>query len=437
MTKSLIYLLALLHAAVSSDAVVCEGDSSNSCNGLVNTCTSEGLCVIDISTGNCCEMSKPYGWNSCTSNETAEVCEGEMGVTYVEDEPLLANETAAITSSPTSFPTEPPTFRPTKLPTSSPTISPTPRPTTSPTMSSPPSETCYNIEIGLIFDKYPDETKWEITKGRRNSIERENAEVVKKSPRYDSSKGYVEASEKHIICLPEGKYTFTVMDKNKDGICCGKNGEGRYALTYQETGEIITHGGEFKQYESTIFDIPFVTPTLRDADGDGIEDRTKNVIPSLILSSNVMPKECDNEFGLHLETDDYGVETTWELRERSATGNYEDGKVVASGGPYTSDFIYDISYCLYPGKYTFVFYDWHCDGLTGEESTGYYALKINDSEVYRGGTTMDDYWEEVKLEFTKGGESINTASSTEESRARSSWVRFVMTISGAAVMMWN
>lgn len=25
--------------------------------------------------------------------------------------------------------------------------------------------------------------------------------------------------------------------------------------------------------------------------------------------------------------DDYGIETTWELRERSTTGKYEDGKV--------------------------------------------------------------------------------------------------------------
>ena len=42
-----------------------------------------------------------------------------------------------------------------------------------------------------------------------------------------------------------------------------------------------------------------------------------------------------------------------------------DGKVVVSGGPYTSDYTYDVTYCLYPGSYTFIFLDWQCDGLIG------------------------------------------------------------------------
>ncbi|KAL7537424.1 hypothetical protein ACHAXR_007821 [Thalassiosira sp. AJA248-18] len=267
--------------------------------------------------------------------------------------------------------------------------------------TSPPTEECYNIEIGLIFDEYPGETKWEITKGKRNSIlNPDNAIVVKTSPYYDKDENYGEASETHIVCLPTGKYTFTIMDANEDGMCCG-NGEGRYSVSYQESGEIITHGSEFEQFETVTFQIPFATPMLRDADGDGIEDRTKNVIPPMIMTADGLPERCENEFGLHLETDDYGVETTWELRERSDTGKYEGGKVVASGGPYTSNHTYDISYCLYPGKYTFVFYDWQCDGLTGKDLTGYYSLKVNDKEVYTGGTTMDKYWEEVKLEFKK------------------------------------
>ena len=107
-------------------------------------------------------------------------------------------------------------------------------------------ETCYNIEIGLIFDDYPGETKWEISQGRRNSIENENAVVLKESPYYDPEKNYAEASETHILCLPQGKYTFTIMDRNEDGMCCD-NGEGRYAVTYQETGEIITHGSKYEK----------------------------------------------------------------------------------------------------------------------------------------------------------------------------------------------
>lgn len=265
-------------------------------------------------------------------------------------------------------------------------------------------EPCYSLEIGLIFDHYPGETKWEITKGRRNSIEHENAVVLMTSPYYDKKLNYAEASETHIVCLPQGKYTFTIMDRNEDGMCC-KDGEGRYALSYLSTGELMASGGEYGQFESTTFQLPYQAPQLTDADGDGVEDRTKNVIPPVILSAAGLP-ECDNDFGLHLQTDDYGVETTWELRERSTSEtqdneNPPDGKIVASGGPYTSSFIYDISYCLHPGKYTFVFYDWQCDGLTGNELVGSYTLKVNDEEVYTGGTEMNTYWEEVNLEFTK------------------------------------
>ena len=74
-------------------------------------------------------------------------------------------------------------------------------------------------------------------------------------------------------------------------------------------------------------------------------------------------------------------------------------QVVASGGPYTSDHTYDISYCLYPGRYTFVFYDWQCDGLEGVEMNGFYTLKNNGEEVHTGGTKMDEYWETFDMEF--------------------------------------
>ena len=196
-----------------------------------------------------------------------------------------------------------------------------------PAPTSQPTEECFNIEIGLIFDKYPEETKWEITKGKRNTIDNpDGAQIFKSSPFYDKEQNYSEASETHIVCLPKGKYTFNIMDRKGDGMCCDE-GEGRYALTYQQTGEIITHGSKFGKYETTTFNIPFFTPTLVDADGDGFEDRTKNVIPPMIMTADGLPETCENEFGLHLKTDDYGVETTWEMRERSNTGDYKDGKV--------------------------------------------------------------------------------------------------------------
>ena len=109
-----------------------------------------------------------------------------MGITsIIEDTDTQLNE---MTSNPTP--------RPTPNPTNEPTV----RPTDTPTISSAPSETCYRLEIGLIFDEYPGETRWEITKGRRNTIDfPDSAVVVKSSPFYDPNDGYEEASETHPL----------------------------------------------------------------------------------------------------------------------------------------------------------------------------------------------------------------------------------------------
>lgn len=266
-----------------------------------------------------------------------------------------------------------------------------------------PAPPCHEIEIGLVFDERPGETRWEVAKGRRNSVEHpSSAKVLVASPFYDPDQGYAEASETHVVCLEEGRYTFAIADDGGDGMCCD-NGEGRYAVTYQETGELIATGASFELYESVTFKIPFETPPLADEDRDGRDDRTKNHIPHVLLTpAGALPEHCEPErwettFKLHLETDDYGVETTWELREKSETGEL-DGRIVADGGPYASDHVYDVMYCLPPGNYTFIFYDWQCDGLTGNALTGYYSLALEGKEVYRGGTTMDQYWEEVDLD---------------------------------------
>jgi hypothetical protein len=412
-----LYLITLLQAFVATQAVTCDGNASNLCNGMVNTCTSEGLCVVNTSNGNCCLLSTANS-DDCVSSQNALACESQLGATSV-----IVDDLGAASVDSDSQPAPSPTAtnaQPTSL-----SIVDAP----SVTAIDAPTEQCYHIEIGLIFDASPEETRWEITKGQRNSIEYANAIVVKESPFYDPDQDYVEASETHIVCIPSGRYTFTIMDRNNDGMCCS-NGEGRYAVTYKETGEIITHGAAFEQFESVSFVVPYEAPPLSDVNGDGVEDRTKNIIPEMILTDDGSPlPTCPNEFGLHLETDDYGIETTWELRERSTTGNYADGKIVASGGPYTSDFTYDVSYCLYPGSYTFVFLDWQCDGLIGNKLTGSYTVKVNGNNVHTGGTAMDNYWEEVKIEFKN---EIMDVSSSGSMLMFASWAYFFAVVTSAA-----
>lgn len=398
--------IAVAQVASEATTSLCEGNSSNACGGNINSCTTNGLCVIDTTSGNCCFLST-YRENGCMSNQNAWACDkSQLGdaddadgddtasVMIVDD--LLLGEEEEIDHDAID----------TVVDVESTSVVPVPNPTDvvdASVTTMEDDEPCYQIEIGLIFDKFPEETRWEITQGRRNSIEYTNATIVKSSPYYNPDQDYVEASETHIVCIPPGRYTFTIMDRNNDGLCC-TNGEGRYAVTYRPSGEIITHGAQFNQYESITFTIPYVTPPLSDIDGDGIEDRTKNVIPKIIISEDGTPvtttnNNCANEFGLHLQTDDYGIETTWELRRRSYTGNYMDGKVVVSGGPYTSDYTYDVTYCLYPGSYTFIFLDWQCDGLIGAKLTGTYELKVNGVTVHTGSGSMSTYYEEIPLEF--------------------------------------
>jgi hypothetical protein len=243
----------------------------------------------------------------------------------------------------------------------------------------------------------------------------------------------------HHLYYKQPQYTFTMIDLGKDGI----TEEGKYTLSYKPTGELIATGSQLNNgSESTIFKVPFVAPPYIDSNGDGIEDRTGNIIP-LVPMTDGKPT-CSNEFGLHLVTDDYGVETTWELRERNNdSSDYTDGKVVASGGPYTSDYTYDISYCVDPGKYTFVFYDWQCDGLEGMVKNGYYTLMVNGMEVHTGGTHMEQYEEVVELNFLNtedfGGGVFTKKSSSDGSRRMNNNALFqsIGLASFVIVFLWN
>lgn len=378
----------LLTAPLSARASACQGDASNSCSGLLHQCTSDDeLCVIDTVTGSCCTVSSSAtavarSASTCRSDRNADVCRDSTGSAL------------------------------------------------SPAESSSSSLECFDVELGMILDDRPDDISWEIASGRKSSLQNPSAAILRTSPPYDPAV-YRQASDTYTACLPRGKYTFTVFDRGDDGLCCSY-GEGRYVLSYKQTGEVIATGDRFGNVDSTTFKLPYSAPKYVDANHDGADDRTGNVIPTIPLTTDGEPS-CSNEFGLHLVTDDYGVETTWELRERGSRyggstdddddDNYKQGRIVASGGPYTSDFAYDVTYCVDPGRYTFVFYDWQCDGLEGLRSNGYYTLKVNGMEVYTGGTNMTGYEELVDLDF------VNTLVGYEEMENPGSLDRYKKTAS--------
>eukprot|EP00804_Cyclotella_cryptica_P003033 CCRYP_006043-RB/>CCRYP_006043-RB protein AED:0.13 eAED:0.13 QI:1633/1/1/1/1/1/3/484/1235 len=136
-----------------------------------------------------------------------------------------------------------------------------------PTVSPAPSIRCYEVEVSVTFDKYPYETIWLIVEGGADSLaitdDWASATVVE-SPKYDF--GDWNTTDVQVECLPEGKYTFLIVDS--DGICCDY-GEGVYTVTLiTDNGRrvVIQQGGDFTSLESVTFDLPFVpgsSPTMR------------------------------------------------------------------------------------------------------------------------------------------------------------------------------
>ena len=84
-----------------------------------------------------------------------------------------------------------------------------------------------------------------------------------------------------------------------------------------------------------------------------------------------VPDAPNTLLSLELKTDNYGVETTWELLNGS-------GDVVAQdpAGDYANATVYNYNWSLNPNEcYTFKIYDAYGDGICCTYGTGYYKLK--------------------------------------------------------------
>ncbi len=82
---------------------------------------------------------------------------------------------------------------------------------------------------------------------------------------------------------------------------------------------------------------------------------------------------------LTLVTDDYGGETTWELRDSGGT-------LINSGGPYLDNTTINVSTNVSPGEcYSFTIFDSANDGICCGYGTGSYELKADDNTVIASG----------------------------------------------------
>ena len=243
---------------------------------------------------------------------------------------------------------------------------------TSSTPSSFPSSEgpCIPVELGIIFDEYSDETGWLLVKGNYYPEDPALNNIVWKS-KYYNPVDFDARADTFAKCFSPGYYTFVFTDKEGDGICC-YHGEGAYVLSSE--GKVITIGGEMdSKEESVVFELPFVEPDPVDLNGDGRDDRLGWMMPydSTNFTEGV---DCEN-FRLVVLTDEYGIETTWELYE----GTDKSGKMIADGGPYGSEYTYVVDYCLEsPKEYVLYMYDWDRRGLCCESGEGWFRVKSGD-----------------------------------------------------------
>ena len=240
-------------------------------------------------------------------------------------------------------------------------------PSTAPTFGGP----CIPLEIGIIFDEYSDETGWMLVEGNYYPEDETMNNIVWES-KYYSILEYAQRADTFRKCFAPGYYTFVFTDKEGDGICC-YHGEGSYVLSSE--GKVITIGGQMTGLEeTTVFELPYVEPNPVDSNGDGKDDRLGSLMP---YDSSGMTEgvDCEN-FRLVILTDEYGVETTWELYEGL---DRKTGTLVANGGPYGSEYTYVIDYCLAsPKQYALYMYDWDGRGLCCEYGEGWYQVTSGD-----------------------------------------------------------
>ena len=97
---------------------------------------------------------------------------------------------------------------------------------------------------------------------------------------------------------------------------------------------------------------------------------------SLVQDDRLLPSCSKKEkfFTLQLRTDDYGFETTWELKKKQINRKW---KTIQSGPPantnYAGNTRYTGGYCLSPGRYAIIIYDLFSDGLCCAFGKGEYA----------------------------------------------------------------
>lgn len=137
----------------------------------------------------------------------------------------------------------------------------TPTVVTNPPVPSPISETKYCIGIEVVTDKYGQETGFSLTS---NPVDGTNPKKM-----ISEGVGSLESEKKYTkqVCVPKGKYTFTIED-TFGGLCCSF-GKGSYSVSID--GEELVWGGSFTKQTVSHDIIAGYDPEISDRDEEWLE----------------------------------------------------------------------------------------------------------------------------------------------------------------------
>ena len=154
--------------------------------------------------------------------------------------PTTLSPSISPTTKPTLTPSKSPELKPTTSPTLVPTGTPSKQPTNKPTPDQSvlnPKNGCYGgdvkLKVEVRADKYNDDTGWDLVDDTGTTIMSQAQNTFGKEE--------YKMKEK---CVPHGTYTFKIVDKYGDGICC------RYGLgffrVWLDDREVL-NGGSFNK----------------------------------------------------------------------------------------------------------------------------------------------------------------------------------------------
>ena len=252
----------------------------------------------------------------------------------------------------------------------------------SPSSSSSPTETCYWVNITVVYDINPWENVWYLQRV-----------VVGQVLLVTWNTGhYGKLNDTKSMCLQEGEYRFTIGDLFSDGICC-EYGFGHYYVT-SSNDVLVTEGGIFESESTTSFALPFIKGASSTPSSQSLEllsPSPSSVSPSPISwspSISQSPTEICYQVEITVDFGAHYSESTHYFVLRQTVDFGDDIDIFSSDGASMVDFVVRSGQCLQAGMYLFVFQCPYMEGHYNITTSDDGALIANGSGLFFYDSTL-------------------------------------------------